>query len=93
MKSKKKVAGLVVLLAGVVLFIFAKYEQHRVGDAKSMVGKGTSLFSGSAVGNTVGGVLEGKVSQYDTPLKVCEIGGIILVILGAGIFYFSRKKR
>jgi uncharacterized protein YjeT (DUF2065 family) len=93
MKSKKKLAGLVVLLAGVVLFIFAKYEQHRVGNAKSSVGRGTSMFSGNAVGNSVGGYAQGQLSQYDTPLKLCEIGGLVLIVLGAGILYFSRKKK
>jgi hypothetical protein len=93
MKSRKKVMGLVVLLAGVVLFIFAKYEQHRVGDAKGTFGRGTSMFSGNAVGNSVSGYVEGRLSQYDTPLKLCEIGGLVLIVLGAGILYFSRKKK
>ncbi len=93
MKSKKKLAGLVVLLAGVVLFIFAKYEQHRVGNAKSSVSRGTSMFSGNAVGSAVGGVVEGKLSEYDTPLKLCEIGGLVLIVLGAGVLYFARKKK
>ncbi len=93
MKSRKKIIGLVVLLAGVVLFIFAKYEQHRVGNAKSSFSRGTSMFSGNAVGSAAGGVIEGNLSQYDTSLKLCEIGGIVLVVLGAGILYFSRKKK
>ena len=93
MKSKKKVAGVVVLLAGVLLFVFAKYEMYRVGDAKASFGRGTSMFSGNAVGNSVGGYVEGRLSQYDTPLKLCEIGGLILIVLGAGILYFSRKKK
>ncbi len=85
--------GLVVLLAGVALFIFAKYEQHRVGDAKGMFSRGTSMFSGNAVGNSIGGYVEGNLSQYDTPLKLCEIGGLILIVLGAGVLYFARKKK
>jgi hypothetical protein len=92
-KKKVKVAGLVVLLAGVFLFVFAKYEQYRVGNAKSSINRGTSMFSGNAVGSGVGRVLVGEASQYDTPLKLCSIGGIILVVLGAGILYFGRKKR
>jgi hypothetical protein len=93
MKKSKKNSGLVVLIIGVALFIFAKYEQHRVGSAKQMIGRGTSLFSGNAVGSGVGRILEGKASQYDTTLMLCEIGGLILVILGAGILYVGRKKR
>ncbi len=93
MKSKKKVAGVVVLLAGVLLFVFAKYEMHRVGNAKSSFGRGSSMFSGNAVGNSVGGYVQGELSQYDTPLKLCEIGGLILIVLGAGVLYFSRKKK
>ncbi len=92
MKSKK-IIGLVVLIFGVALFIFAKIEQRRVSGAKGMVNKSTSMFSGNAIGNTVGDVLKGEVSQYDTQLRLCEIGGIILIVLGGGILYFSRKKR
>ena len=93
MKSRKKVIGLVALLAGIVLFIFAKYEQHRVGSAKALFGRGTSMFSGNAVGGAVGGVIEGKLSEYDTTLMLCEIGGIALIVLGTGVLYFSRKKK
>jgi hypothetical protein len=93
MKSKKKVMGLVILLAGAALFIFAKYEQHRVGNAKGTFERGTSMFSGNAVGNSVNGYVQGELSQYDTPLKLCEIGGLILIVLGAGVLYFSCKKK
>jgi hypothetical protein len=93
MKSRKKFIGFVALIAGVVLFIFAKYEQHRVGSSKEMVGRGTSMFSGNAVGNSVGGYVQGQLGQYDTPLKLCEIGGLVLIVLGAGVLYFSRKKK
>ena len=51
------------------------------------------MFSGNAVGNAVGGVLEGQAGKYDTPVMLCEIGGIVLIVLGGGILYFSRKKR
>ena len=93
MKSRKKVIGVVALLAGVVLFIFAKYEQNRVGSAKETVGRGTSMFSGNAAGSAVTGVINNELSQYDTPLKLCEIGGLILIVLGAGVIYFARKKK
>ena len=93
MKSRKKVIGFVALLAGVVLFIFAKYEQHRVGSAKALFGRGTSMFSGNAVGSTVGGMVQGRLSAYDTTLLLCEIGGVVLIVLGAGVLYLGRKKK
>ncbi|HEX2579558.1 MAG TPA: hypothetical protein VHK67_04055 [Rhabdochlamydiaceae bacterium] len=91
-KSKKKLTGLVLLLAGVVLFIFAKYEINRVGNAKEMVSRGTSMFSGNAAGSAVDSYAQGKLSAYDAPLMLCEIGGIVLIVLGAGMIYFGRKK-
>ncbi len=93
MKSKKKMIGLVAMLVGVVLFIFAKYEQHRVSGAKESYGRGASMFSGNATGDAVGGYMQGQLSQYDTSLRLCEIGGIILIVLGAGVLYFARKKK
>lgn len=93
MKSRKKIIGLVALLAGVVLFIFAKYEQNRVSGAKETYGRGASMFSGNAAGDAVNGYMQGELSQYDTPLLLCEIGGLILIALGGGIIYFARKKK
>jgi hypothetical protein len=93
MKSKKKSIGLVVLLAGVVLFFYARHEQNRVGNAKEMFSRGTSMFSGNAINDSVGGAVEANLSQYDTPLKLCAIGGIILIVVGASTFLCSCKKK
>lgn len=92
-KSKKKLTGLVLVIAGVVLFLFAKYQQGRVAHAKGMISTGSSMVSGSAAGRTAGGMLQAEASQYDTPLKLIEIGGIVLVVVGAGILFFGRKKQ
>lgn len=92
MKSKK-LGGLVVLAIGVVLFIFSMYEKSRVNSAKSSISRGTSMFSGNAVGNAAGGYMEGQASKYDTTLMLCQVGGIVLIIIGGGMVYWFRRKR
>ena len=91
-KSKKKLTGIILLIAGVVLFLFANYEQGRVSRTKGMINTGSSMVSGNAAGRMAGEMMQGEASQYDTPLKLLKIGGIVLVILGAGVLFFGRKK-
>lgn len=89
----KRITGLIVFLIGIVLIIFAVYNKNRVAEAKSDINKGTSFFGNNAAGNTVTGVLEGKASQYDTPLKICLYGGIVLVIIGGAVMLFCKSRR
>ncbi len=89
----KRISGLVIFLIGIVLVIFAVYNKNRVNEAKGSISKGTSLFGNNPVGNTAGGVLEGQLSQYDTPLKICLYGGVALVIIGGGVMIFCKRSR
>lgn len=88
----KQLGGVVAIAAGIGLFIFSMYASGRIAQAKSEVSSTSSLFSGNPVGNAVGNMMQGKASQYDTSVKICEYGGIVLVILGAMWLYISRKK-
>ncbi|MBS0648085.1 MAG: hypothetical protein JSS10_02535 [Verrucomicrobia bacterium] len=92
MKHKRKLA-FILIIVGVVLFIFTMYEKGRVSSAKSDIRSGTSMFSGNAVGNMVGGVLQNEAGKYDTTLKFMEMGSIILMIVGAGMFFVFRKTK
>jgi hypothetical protein len=92
MKSKK-IAALVVLIAGVALFIFSMVEKSRVNSANSSISKGSSMFSGNKAANSIGDYLHGEANQYNTTLMICQVSGIILIIVGGGMFYFFRKKR
>ena len=90
--SGKRIAGMVVLIIGVVLVIFSVYNQNRVTQAKSTINEGGSFFGNSKAGGMAEDYLEGKASQYDTPLKICLYGGIALIIIGGAVTLFGKKR-
>lgn len=92
MKHRRMLA-FIAIIVGVVLFVFTMYEKGRVSNAKSNISSGTSMFSGNAVGNMVGGMMQSEAGKYDTTLKFMEMGSIILVLVGVGMLYFFRKTK
>ena len=91
--NQKKGIGIILLIIGIVAFWFAVYEKGRVARAKSAISKGSELFSNNAFGGAIGETLESKASQYDTPLTLIEIGGIILAVVGGGMLLFCKGKK
>ncbi len=91
--KKKRITAFVVLVLGIALFVFSLYEKGRVNEAKGNISSGTGMFSGNAVGNMVGGVLQGEASKYDTTLNLMEIGGIIFILVGGGMLFYLRKSK
>jgi LPXTG-motif cell wall-anchored protein len=91
--SSKRITGIVVLIIGVVLIIFAVHSMNRISEAKGEIHSLTSPFSGNSVGKTIGGVMGNKAGQYDTTVMMLLIGGIILAVVGGGVVLFCRKKK
>lgn len=90
--NSKQITGIVVALIGAAMIIFAVHSMKRIGMAKGIVNVVTTPFSGNPIGQETGRSLKEKAGQYDTPVKVCLYGGIILVILGGGAVLLFRKK-
>jgi hypothetical protein len=94
--NTKRIIGIIILIIGVIVIIYANHLKGRLAEAQGNIQKGTSLFSGNSVsgqvGKAVGGALEGKVSSYNTPVMLLMIGGIVIAIIGAGMVLFCRKK-
>jgi hypothetical protein len=92
----KRIIGIIILIVGIIVILFANYEKGRIAKAQGNIQKGTSLFSGHSVGDqvgqAVGGAMESKVSSYSTPVMILMIGGIVLIVIGAGMALFCRKK-
>ena len=89
----KRITAYSAIILGFVLFIVAIYEKGRVSNAKANISSGTSMFSGNAVGNMVGGALQNEASQYDSTIKFMEMGGIVLMLVGGGMLFFFRKSK
>ncbi len=92
MNIKQKV-GLVASLLGIFLIVFALQSRGRISEAKSTVHSVSSRISNSSIGKMASGQMERTVSQYDTKVMLCLIGGIILLVAGAGGAYYYRKHR
>jgi hypothetical protein len=94
--SVKRIIGIIILIIGVIVILFANYEKGRIAKAEGNIKKGTSLFSGhsagSEAGRSVGGAMENKVASYSTPVMILKIGGIVLVVIGVCMALFCRKK-
>lgn len=74
--SKKTLIGLLILLAGVVLFIVAK---NRRDDRRTSV---------SLPGITI----EGRSDEDEKDSRLGEILGIVAIVGGAAVLFVNRKK-
>lgn len=90
--NRKKIVGLFILAAGVILFFFSMNAKHKIAAAKKGVGIATDLMPNNAFGNQVGETLKGKASAYDGIVQVIYIGSIALIIIGGGMVLLGRKK-
>jgi hypothetical protein len=66
---------------------------NRIANAKSGLHSLTEPFSGHSSGKTASDMLEAKVSQYDIPVMVILVGGIVLVIVGGSVVGFGKRKK
>jgi hypothetical protein len=87
----KRTTGLIAIVIGVIVLILALYVRGRVAEAKGEVSKGSSMLPDNAIDRGITGALEGKLSAYDIPIVIGLIGGVVLIIVGAGIMYRYRR--
>lgn len=94
--NAKRIIGIIILIVGIIAILVANYVKGRLAEAEGTVHKGTSMLSGTSVGGqvgkSVGGAIENKIASYNTPVMILMIGGIVLVVIGAGMALFCRKK-
>jgi hypothetical protein len=91
--SIKRLIGLVILIIGIVLIAFSLHSMNRISKAKGGIRGMKHAFSGSSTGTKIGDAAENKVSQYDTPVMILLISGIILAIVGSSVIIFGKKKK
>lgn len=91
MKAKKTV-GIVLIVIGVIIFLLGLYAKGRVSEAKENVQKSTGMFSNNPVNKQIGGALEKKIGAYDAPILWTMIGGIVVVVIGAGVLVCCRRR-
>lgn len=91
----KHYVGIIVLIVGVALFLFAQNTAARIAEAKEGIQTATSPLSSNPIGRAIGKSIESKASAYDDTVKMLKIGGIAFIVIGAGlvVFGFFHKKR
>jgi ascorbate-specific PTS system EIIC-type component UlaA len=88
----KQIIGLILIIIGAIVLIYALYARSRVSEVKKEIGKSSGLFSDNPVNKQIGQALEKKVGSYDMPIMVGMIGGIVLVIIGVGTMVYCRRR-
>jgi hypothetical protein len=89
----KKITGIVLLIIGIIVIIYAINAMHRIANAKGTVNTLSSPISGNPVGDTAGNIMKGEVSQYDTPVMWLLIGGIVIGVVGAAMTFCCCRKK
>ena len=88
----KRLGGLVAVLVGISLIIFARHQQNRVAKAKGTIHEIGDLFENNPVKDVLSGEAQKKASRYDTRLKWILGGGIALVVIGTAVVIFYRRR-
>jgi len=92
--SKKRITAIVILIIGIILIIFSIIVKSRMNTASGKIGHIThSPFGENKTTNMVGGVLEGKVGEYQPLFIWSLVGGIVLVVIGGGMMMCRCKRR
>ncbi|MBS0648257.1 MAG: hypothetical protein JSS10_03420 [Verrucomicrobia bacterium] len=94
-----------VFLIGLSNYIKTQVAQgnEQIFGAQQKVDQANGLFGRNPITNVIGqGITSGAqkkidqgkadISYYTVVANRCQVGGIVLVILGAGIVYLCRKK-
>ncbi len=91
--KKKKIVGLILLVIGVIVLIYALYARNRVDEIKGEVNRGTSMFGNNPVNRGISSAMDAKLGSYNAPILIGTIGGIALIVIGGGMILLNRKKR
>lgn len=90
---KPQIVGLVIGLIGLGIAVFAFNGGRQVAEAKQNINKSSGVLPKNPISGMVNSALQDKMSEYDKKVLMGEVAGVALIVLGAGIFFYYRKKR
>ena len=94
----KLIVGLLVFAIGVYLIIFSIISMHDLAEAKGFSQNAENFFTHNPdwwnpIIKFFGGKAQEKLEEYDLPVMICLIAGIIMTIGGAvTAIVYGRKK-
>jgi len=95
MKTKnktKKIIGIVVIVIGLIVFLLGLYAKSRVSEARSNASKTSGMFGDNPINKQISGAIEDKIGSYDSPVFWTIVGGVIIMVIGAGTVFCCRKR-
>lgn len=91
-RHTKKITGLILIIIGALALIISLYARGRVSEIKGEINKGSSLFSKNPINKQISGSMVKQASAYDTRIMWGMIGGVVLIVVGAGTIVLSRRR-
>jgi hypothetical protein len=92
----KWIASLIVLIAGIVIFILSVQATKKIAEAVTLSQTFSDFFKHNPSWNPIiqffGGTAEHKIEYYNNIILILQIGGVVLTALGAVMLVFFRKK-
>jgi len=93
----KQISGLIACAAGISLIVFAVHSMQEIAETKGFIHDVENFFTHNPMWNPIvtffGGKAQEKVAEYDLPVFLSLIGGIVLTIAGAVITIVCRRTK
>lgn len=93
----KYVAGILILIAGIILFFFSIHATKKIADANTLSQNISDFFQHNPTWNPIikffGGKAQEKIEYYNHMTLMVQIGSVVLTVLGAVMIAIFRKKK
>ncbi len=93
----KWIAGVVILIVGIILFILSVHAMKQIADANTLSQNFSNFFEHNTTWNPIikffGGKAQEKIEYYNKVTLIIQIGGVALTALGAVMVVVFRKKK
>jgi len=89
----KRILGLIILVVGVGLVIYAYYGKQDMAVAYTDIDSKTSIIPDNPVKGIIKGELNARVDQYEKPIRMLFIGGGALIVIGGALLIFGRSRK
>ncbi|MCI5053071.1 MAG: hypothetical protein MRY21_08075 [Simkaniaceae bacterium] len=88
----KRIIGIILVLVGLFFLGYGFYGVGEMSKYRKKIDKTTGFIPNETARDVVGGELHAKVDEYNMPVALCFIGGVVLVVIGGATLYYGRKK-
>ncbi len=95
--NQKLLVGIVFLITGIMLFIFAIHASHKINEAKTFSENISDFFEHNPTWNPIitffGGKAEEKIEENNNRVVGVQVASVILMIAGTYMIITSRRRK